>query len=141
MRKSYMSCPAQSNQERDLLCRGVFVFLVYVIPAAALVLAGHLDLSAGWRTVIWAGSLSIMGIGCVANAVRCGRTHCYLTGPFFLLAALATALYGLGVLPLGSDGWDLIGQVVLIGALVLGCLPELLLGKYRKGSESGPRRI
>lgn len=136
-----MTCSVESNRERDLLCRGVFVLLVYLLPLAALVLAGYFALSTGWRTVIWTGSLSIMGIGCIANAARCGRTHCYLTGPFFLLAALATALYGTGVLPLGSDGWDLIGQVVLIGALVLGCLPELLFGKYRKRGEPGPRRV
>lgn len=112
----------------------MFVFLVYILPVAALALAGHLNLSTGWQTVIWAGALSTMGIGCIANAVRCGRTHCYLTGPFFLLAALAAALYGLGVLPLGSDGWDLIGQIVLIGAIILGCLPELFFGRYRQRS-------
>jgi uncharacterized membrane protein len=51
-------------------------------------------------------------------------------GPFFLLAALATFLYGIGVIPLGANGWNLIGMAVLIAAVV-GCVLELLFGKYR----------
>jgi hypothetical protein len=49
------------------------------------------------------------------------------------LAALATLLYGVGVIPLGANGWNLIGMAILIGAIVLGCVPELLFGKYRGG--------
>jgi hypothetical protein len=66
-----------------------------------------------------------------ANASRCGRIHCYVTGPLFLLAALTTLLYGVGVIPLGANGWNMIGMVILLGAIVLGCVPELLFGKYR----------
>jgi hypothetical protein len=29
-----------------------------------------------------------MGVACIVNALRCGRVHCYLTGPFFLLMAV-----------------------------------------------------
>jgi len=47
------------------------------------------------------------------------------------VAALATLLYGRGVIPLGANGWNLIGMAVLIGAIVLGCVPEVLVGKYR----------
>lgn len=72
-----------------------------------------------------------MGGACVANASRCGRIHCYVTGPFFLLAALATFLYGVGVISLGTNGWNLIGMTTLIGAIVLCCLLEMLFGNYR----------
>ena len=75
--------------------------------------------------------MGVMGAGCVVNALRCGRVHCYVTGPFFLLMALLSLLYGFGLLPLGRNGWNLIGLVVLIGAIALSCLPEMLLGKYR----------
>jgi hypothetical protein len=131
-----MTCSPQSNRRSDLLSRRVFVFLVYVVPVAALVLAGQLHVGATWLTVIWSASLLIMGSGCIANAARCGRTHCYLTGPFFVLMALATVLYGFGILPLGSNGWDLIGLTTLIGGAVLGCLPEMLYGKYRRHGTS-----
>lgn len=127
-----MICTTRSDRPGDLLSRRGFVFLVYVIPVAALVLAGNLDVGTIWRTVIWSASLLIMGTGCIANAVRCGRTHCYLTGPFFLLMGLAAALYGLGILPLGSNGWNVIGLSTLLGGAILGCVPEIFLGKYRQ---------
>lgn len=131
-----MTCSTQSNRPSDLLSKRAFVFLVYVVPVAALVLAGQLGVDATWLTVIWSASLLIMGGGCIANAARCRRTHCYLTGPFFVLMALATVLYGFGILPLGSNGWNLIGLTTLIGGAVLGCLPEMLFGKYRRHGTS-----
>ena len=74
-----------------------------------------------------------MGIACTANAARCGRVHCYVTGPFFLLMAVVSLLYGLGVLPLGGHGWSLLGLIILVGSVAFCCLPELFLGKYRRG--------
>jgi len=73
-----------------------------------------------------------MGTACIANALRCKRVHCYLTGPFFLLMALVTLLFGLGIVPLGGNGWNRIGLTILVGAIALCCLPELVWGKYRK---------
>jgi hypothetical protein len=72
-----------------------------------------------------------MGTACIINSVRCGRLHCYLTGPFFLVMSIVTLLYDLGVVPLGGNGWNLIGLATLTGAVVLCCLPELFFGKYR----------
>jgi len=72
-----------------------------------------------------------MGVACIMNALRCGRVHCYLTGPFFLLMALVALSYGLGILRLGKNGWNLLGLITLIGAIALWCLPEMFLGKYR----------
>jgi hypothetical protein len=74
-----------------------------------------------------------MGAACMVNAFRCGRVHCYLTGPFFLVMALVTLLYGLGGMPQVRDGWNLIGLTILVGAIILCWLPEMLLGKYRRG--------
>ena len=61
------------------------------------------------------------------------RAHALLfTGPFLILMALASLSYGFGLLPLGDSGWNWIGGVALGGAVLLGYVPELLLGKYRK---------
>ena len=73
-----------------------------------------------------------MGVACIVNALRCGRVHCYLTGPFFLLMALIALSYGLGFLHLRGNGWNLLGLMTLIGVIALWCLPEMILGKYRK---------
>lgn len=107
-------------------------FALFCLPAIAIVATGHYRLGGGWRTAVWTAALSIMGTACLANAVRCGRVHCFLTGPFLLVMAIVTLLYGLGVLPLGGNGWNAIGLTILVGAIALGCLPEMFFGKYRR---------
>ena len=78
-----------------------------------------------------------MGVGCLVNASRCGRIHCLFTGPFFILGAVTSLGYGLGLLPLGPSGWKWIGTVTIIGAIVLTLIPELVLGRYRRnGSDA-----
>jgi hypothetical protein len=74
-----------------------------------------------------------MGMACIANALRCGRVHRYLTGPFFFLTALVALSYGLGILHLGRNSWNLLGLITLVGAIGLWCLPEMFLGRYRTG--------
>lgn len=73
-----------------------------------------------------------MGVVCLVNASRCGRIHCFLTGPFFILAAVGSLTYGLGVLPLGPSGWKWIGAITVIGGIALAFIPELVLGRYRR---------
>lgn|ERR1700729_1557021 len=86
------------------------------------------------------------GRTCVFNALRCGRVHCYVTGPFFLGMAIVALLYGLGVISLGTEGWNFIGGAVIIGAVVLIYLPEAFLGcsvtldRRRPGKEVGSNR-
>ena len=115
----------------DILSNPLLSFLLYCLPVISIVASGYEPVSQGWRTAIWTAALAVMGGACIANASRCRRTHCFVTGPFFLLVALGTLLYGLGIIPLGANGWNVIGVTTLVGAIVLGCLPELLFGKYR----------
>ena len=97
-----MPCDTPGNRS-DILSKPLLSFLVYCLPAMAIVASGFEPVSWGWRTAIWTAALTVMGGACLANASRCGRIHCYVTGPFFLLAALATLLYGAGVIPLGAN--------------------------------------
>lgn len=127
-----MESHTTTAKSRDLLSTPWLAFAVFWLPAIAIVVAGSSGLRSGWRTIVWTASLTIMGTACIANALRCRRVHCYFTGPFFLLMALVTLLYGLGIVPLGGNGWNRIGLTILIGAVVLCCLPELVWGKYRK---------
>jgi len=121
---------ASTCKSRDILSSRWRVFILYWLPAIAIVVAGASAISSGWRTVVWTVALATMGAACIVNAVRCGRVHCYLTGPFFLLMALVALSYGLGILHLGGNGWNLLGLTTLIGAIALWCLPEMFLGKY-----------
>jgi len=125
---------ATTCKSRDILSSRLRVFLLYWLPAIAIVVAGVPAINSGWRTVVWTGALGTMGVACIVNALRCGRVHCYLTGPFFLLVALVALSYGLGILRLGGNGWNLLGLITLIGAIALWYLPEMFFGKISEGS-------
>jgi len=72
-----------------------------------------------------------MGVACVVNARRCGRLHCYITGPIFLGAALATVFAASEIVRLS---WIVIPAAAATGALGAHAA-ELLMGRYR----SSPR--
>lgn len=129
---SFMQRGTTSSHSRDVLSSPWRAFVWFWLPAIAIAVTGNSGLGNVWRTLVWTIALSTLGVGCIANAVRCGRVHCYLTGPFFLVMAVVTLLYGLGVAQLGAHAWNLIGLTILLGAIALCCLPELFLGKYRK---------
>jgi hypothetical protein len=118
-------------RSHDLLCNFWSQGLFFCLPAVAIVVTGISVFGNSIRTIVWTAALVLLGTACSINAARCGRIHCYLTGPFFLVMAAVTLLYGVGVLPLGGHGWNVIGLTILIGAIVLCCLPEIIFGKYR----------
>ena len=128
-----MKSDAPTCESRDILSSRWRVFVLYWLPAIAIVVVGAPAISNGWRTVVWTVALATMAGACIVNALRCGRVHCYITGPFFLLMALAALSYGFGIMHLGRNGWNVLGLIALIGAIALWCLPEMLLGRYRKG--------
>ncbi|HXZ20962.1 MAG TPA: hypothetical protein VEG63_13505 [Candidatus Acidoferrales bacterium] len=129
-----MESGSATCKSRDMLAKPWLAFAVFWLPAILIFVAGTSRFSGGLRTVVWTVALAIMGTACLANARRCGRVHCYLTGPFFLVMAIVTLLYGLGVVPQARHGWNWIGMIILAGALAFCCLPEMILGKYRPRS-------
>jgi len=123
----------QSDKDRgraDGKAQAGFGMTVWVVPGVLLAVAtgAHLPHLA----ILWVVVTSYMGAACLINAKRCHRLHCYFTGPFFLLLALAALLFGLRLIDLGPQGWDRMVLVMVIGACVLVCVPEWLFGKYRR---------
>lgn len=105
-------------------------------PTIALIVG--IFLPARSSAVLWAVALTWMGLACILNALRCGRLHCYLTGPFFLLMAGASLLHGFEIVWLGAYGclWLALALVVVGGGLFW-YVPERMWGKYssrRSGS-------
>lgn len=110
----------------------------FVVAWGLPILAMIVSASTGFGVrLIWPISLAWMGLACLLNARRCGRRHCYFTGPFFLVMALVAGLYGAEALELGPNGWQYIGNITVIGGLLLCCIPELIWGRYRQGPGSG----
>jgi hypothetical protein len=120
--------PEACHESRDWAARRRSFVLGWGLPGLALV--GALFVKSPWRAWIWVVSLLWMGTACIANAFRCGRTHCYFTGPFFLLMACLALLYGLGMLEFGAQGWTWLGLGLVIGTVGLWWLPEQRWGQF-----------
>lgn len=88
-----------------------------------------------WRPALWIGSLGVAGVLCLANAVRCRRLHCYITGPVFLAGAVLSALNAAGVTHIP---WMRVGWGVIIGTAA-GMIIESLIGKYARGTKTAER--
>lgn len=80
------------------------------------------------QTAIGATSLGWMGVACLLNARRCSRTHCYFTGPFFLVMAVVALTHGLDVLSLGQNGGGWLAVIAGVGSLAIWVASERLLG-------------
>lgn len=84
------------------------------------------------RAIVWTIMLLWMAKACFANARRCSRTHCRFTGPFFLLMAGLVAGHGLGLLPLGTHGWGILGSAALVGFVLLWWASERAWGSFTR---------
>jgi hypothetical protein len=99
--------------------------LLWCLPTLALVVGLAWTRLRPW---LWIPAFLIMGVGCLVNALRCRRWHCYVTGPIFLLAAAYVVLAEFSVVPMRPAVF-LLG---VLGITALSYLAELPLGKYRK---------
>jgi hypothetical protein len=124
-----MKGPPSCREARIDWARGVRGLLTWGIPTAILLATPLLPPRS--LAVIWPVLLTFMGVACLANARRCGRIHCFVTGPFFLVLAALALLYGVGILPLGEHGWATLSAALVIGGCVFTCVPEWVLGRYR----------
>jgi hypothetical protein len=70
-----------------------------------------------------------MGTGCILNARRCHRLHCYISGPTFFLGAAALALSVAGVAFKGPHSLNNIVGITLTVAS-LSFVPEMIWRKY-----------
>lgn len=126
-----MSIDEAGTARDDWASGGWKRWVAWHIPTVALVAAFFFDAST--KTVIWPVALSWMGIACLLNARRCGRRHCFLSGPFFLVMGVVSLLHGSDIVSLGDHGWSWLGVTLLaLGYGLLWKLPEYLWGTYLK---------
>lgn len=103
-------------------------------PAVAMLAA--LALEPTWRAAVWSAMLSGMGVACLLNARRCGRTHCRVTGPFLLAMAMAVVGYAVDLLPFGRHGWLLLGLATAVGFAGLWWGSERLWGAFTRARDA-----
>ena len=98
--------------------------------------ASHAALVAGLlvvvpaRTAIWIVALAWMGVACILNARRCGRTHCRFTGPYYLVMIVPVLALGSGIVPAGLLGWLVLGAVIILGSKTIWWATERARGKF-----------
>ena len=65
------------------------------------------DARDGW---LWTLGFLVAGMGCVADARRGSRAHCYMTGPLYLIAAVFSILQWMGLIDIGWTWiWSALG--------------------------------
>lgn len=112
------------NASRDLT-RGSSALFFWGLPIVLLFAGGAWPQRGVW---LWVVAFAIMGAGCLINLARCGRTHCYVTGPAFLLAALWSLLSVFGVVTMHPN-FLMLGVVVIV---MLAYVAEAPLGRYAR---------
>ena len=82
------------------------------------------------RTAIWIAALAWMGVACILNARRCGRTHCRFTGPYYLVMILPVLALGLGIVPASLFGWLILGAFIILGGKAIWWATERAWGMF-----------
>jgi hypothetical protein len=118
-----------AGPRQDWLRQPLSCFLWWGLPLVIGALVGMLHLP--FRTGAGVCSLLFvwMATGCILNARRCHRVHCYISGPVLLLGGLAAALAALGLLDLNPRGFANLVSAVLLLAL-LSFVPEIVWKRY-----------
>ncbi len=117
------------GRKADWAGRPVSFLIGWGIPLLAVLATSFLAIPMWAITLVWVAGFAWMGLGCVLNARHCGRRHCFYSGPILLLGALAVALVGFGIVPLGRDGFIIVVWSTF-ALVLLTFVPEWIWGKY-----------
>jgi hypothetical protein len=124
-----MSEPPMNETGNDWVRRPGMGFVWWCLPLGVGVAANFFASSARSIAFVWVVMFAWMGTGCILNALRCHRLHCYISGPLFFLGAVALALFAVGVAPLREQSLNNIVGITLVAAL-LSFVPEMIWRKY-----------
>ena len=116
-------CPTNANRN-DLIANKA-AWLLWYVPAAAVLVGSFWARGRVW---LWIPSFLVMGGACLANASRCGRLHCYVTGPLYILAAVYVALFASDVVRLNSG----LFLLIVLGASCIAVCLEAPFGRYKR---------
>jgi hypothetical protein len=119
---------ATIRSSRDWLGSTRSSVLAWWIPHAGIV-AGLL-VPAPLRVAIWTIALIWMGVACMLNARRCGRTHCRYTGPYYLAMIAPVLMLGSGVVSAGIYGWIALGVIIVGGSKLIWWATERAWGQF-----------
>lgn len=124
-----MNEPPVNEPANDWLRRPGMGFVWWCLPLGASAAASYFASAPRPIAIVWMVSFVWMGTGCVLNARRCHRLHCYISGPAFFLGAAALGLFAGGIALLGPHALKNIISITPAVAL-LSFVPEMIGRKY-----------
>jgi hypothetical protein len=122
--ESQVSNQPDNRTRNDWVTRPGAGFLWWCLPLGVGFAANFLALPVRVTAIIWVILFVWMGTGCILNARRCHRLHCYISGPTFLLGAVVLGLLAAGLSAFGPHALNNIVSVTLVVAL-LSFVPEI----------------
>ena len=121
--------PPTDRTQADWVQQPVSALLWWCLPLTLAFAINLFALPQPVTALVWALAFAWMGMGCLLNARRCHRLHCYISGPAFFLGAIVIGLLGSGVLALGQHAINNAVGFTLAAAL-LSFVPEIVWRKY-----------
>src|SRR5215472_6260196 len=116
-------------QNKDFVRQPVSFVFWWGLPIAIGVAADILHLPFQLGAALCAFLFLWMATGCIINAMRCHRLHCYISGPVFLLGAMFAASAALGFFAISPRLFQTVVGAALILAL-LSFVPEFVWKRY-----------
>ena len=124
-----MSEQAVNQTANDWVRRRGMGLVWWYLPLSVCVATTYLASSTRGIALVWMVSFVWMGTGCILNARRCHRLHCYISGPAFFLGAAALVLLATGIALSGPHSLINIVSITLAVAL-LSFVPEMIWRRY-----------
>lgn len=120
---------ATTAARKDWARRPLTIIAWWGLPIALDVSAGVLHLPFRAGAAVCAVAFAWMATGCLLNARRCHRVHCYISGPVLLLGAILAGLAASGVVDLDAQTFGNAVSAILVLAL-LSFVPEMVWKRY-----------
>jgi hypothetical protein len=118
--------PISDQSSKDWLGSTRNSLMAWWVPTAVIV-AGLLA-STPLRTSIWVAALVWMGVACLLNAKRSGRTHCRFTGPYYF--AMIVPALTLATLHAPPYAWLVLAVLILLGDKIIWWATERAWGPF-----------
>jgi hypothetical protein len=117
---------SEVRKSKDWLAKPLSSALAWWIPHTALFIGLLLNVPA--RAALWVVALSWMGIACIMNTRRCGRTHCRFTGPYYLV--MIVPVLTLMTTSAGFMAWITLAVIIVAGSRLIWWLTERAWGAF-----------
>jgi hypothetical protein len=120
---------ATTAARKDWARRPVTIIVWWGLPIAIGLSSDLLHLPFRVGAGICGVAFAWMATGCLLNAMRCHRVHCYISGPVLLLGALVARLVASGWVELDAKMFGNVVSAILALAL-LSFVPEMVWKRY-----------